>query len=131
MLLDPFNASKKAFEILASQGRDEINRSITQEKKVGSNLVEESVQKIADSNGRFDQIDLVDDDDAGFVILLNQSGDLLVLGRDSFGCVDNQGANIGPDNALFRTHHAENFDGRIVFAPRSNPRGVDQYVIFS
>src|ERR1700730_17316557 len=131
MLLDPLNASKKSLEIFASMSGDKVNRSVAEEKKVRSNLAEERIQKVANADGRPNQIDLVHDDDARLVILLDQPGDLLVLGGDPFDGVNDQRADIGPSNAFFRTHHAENFDGGIVFTPRPNSRGVNQDIVLS
>src|SRR6476660_1716084 len=131
MFLDPFNTSEKALEIFAGMSGDEVNRGVAEEKKVRSNLAEERIQKVTDPDGRLNQIDLVHDNDARFVILLDQPGDLLVLRGDPLHGVDDQRANISPSNAFLRPHHAENFDGGIVFTPRPNSRGVNQDVVLS
>ena len=44
MLLDPFNAGKKAIEIFAGLGGDEVNRGVTEKKKVRSDLANQSRQ---------------------------------------------------------------------------------------
>ena len=47
MLLDPFDAGKKAIEIFAGLGGDQVNRGVTQKEKVSSNLANQSVNEIA------------------------------------------------------------------------------------
>ena len=73
MFLDPFDTSKKPIQIFTRLRGDEVNRSETKEKKVCPNLGEKIVQEIAPAGfgGRFDQIDLIHNYDAWFVILLD------------------------------------------------------------
>ena len=94
MIANAGDCSEDVLNSVAFHGRYTDKGSVFQEEE----LVTDMLFGVLDT-GRFGsigmiEIELVGDDQAGFLFLLNHAGDLTILRGDAFGKVDNQEANV-------------------------------------
>src|ERR1700751_2022504 len=112
-------------------GGEDVNRGVAKKEEVCSNLIDDSLEKISDGARGLKQVKLIDDDHARLIGLLNEAGNLLVLGCNSVYCIYDQGADIRAFDAFLRPHDAEDFNGGIVLSPWSHAGGINQEIRFA
>jgi len=84
MSLNLFDTGEQPIKIFSGIGRENIDRSVTEKKKIYSNLVKNSVDEISDASCRLNEIELIDDNNARFGGFLNEARNLLVLCGNPF-----------------------------------------------
>src|SRR5262249_40751329 len=72
------------------------------------------------------QIPFVQNNNRGFPLFLDQTGDTFVLRGGTRRKIDNKHAEIGAPNASFRTHDAENFNRAGMSTASADSSGVDK-----
>lgn len=77
-----------------------------------------------------EEVELVGDDEAGFLFLLDEAGDLAILGGHAGGEIDDEKTEVGASNGAFAAHGGEDFDGVFHTGPFSKAGGVDEVVFF-
>ncbi len=77
-----------------------------------------------------EEVELVGDDEAGLFLLLNQTGDLTVLGGNACGEIDDEEANVGTADGALAAHGGEDLDGVLHAGAFAKAGGVDDVVFF-
>jgi hypothetical protein len=88
MSLDFGDTTEQPIKIFSGMGRENIDRGVAEKKKLCSNLVENCIEEISDASRRFNEIELIDDNNARFGGFLDEARNLLVLSGNSFHSIN-------------------------------------------
>ena len=76
------------------------------------------------------EVELVQYDEAGLLLLHDELRDLAVHGGDARGEVDDEHAQVGTTDGFFRSHRGENLDRGVALCTRPEAGGIDEGEIF-